>query len=154
MLRRLGASTVTLTTAEVPVAMERGLMEGVLTANFNLIGAKWDEFVTWAWYGDVHIGGPNYELVNLDAYNALPENVRQVLDEVSAEWTVYMTDEIIRMENEAKAQISSEGKITQLEADPSEIGKMTDLLVPYWEEWAKAENAEAMMQEIRGALGR
>ncbi len=40
MMRRLGASTVTLTTAEVPVAMERGLMEGMTTAAFNVMGAK------------------------------------------------------------------------------------------------------------------
>jgi TRAP-type transport system periplasmic protein len=156
MLRRVGASTVTLTTAEVPVAMERGLMEGVLTANFNLTGAKWDEFVEWAWYSDVHIAGPNYELVNLDAYNALPDNVRKTLDEVAAEWTVSMTEGIAKMEIEAKEQIAKGGRIKQIESDPKEVAKITDLVAPFWDEWAKSEGETAtkMMAEIRALLGR
>ena len=48
MLNRLGASAVTLDPGEVPVAMDRGLMEGVLTASFNLVGAKWTDFIEWA----------------------------------------------------------------------------------------------------------
>lgn len=156
MLGRLGASSVTLTTEEVPVAMERGLMEGVLTANFNLIGAKWDEFVEWAWYSDVHIGGPDYQVVNLAAYNALPENVRKTLDEVAAEWTVHMTDGIMKMESEAAEKIGAGGRIKQIDADPAEVKKVAETIAPYWQEWADKEGAEAqaMLKEIRASLGR
>jgi len=38
MLKQLGASSVSLTTAEVPVAMERGVAEGFITAGFNVVG--------------------------------------------------------------------------------------------------------------------
>ena len=128
----------------------------VLTANFNLTGAKWDEFVEWAWYSDVHIAGPNYELVNLDAYNALPDNVRKTLDEVAAEWTVSMTEGIAKMEIEAKEQIAKGGRIKQIESDPKEVAKITDLVAPFWDEWAKSEGETAtkMMAEIRALLGR
>src|SRR5262245_27880913 len=86
MLKQLGASSVSLTTAEVPVAMERGVAEGFITAAFNVIGAKWYEFVQWGWLGDIHIGGPDYTLVNVAAYEKLDADTRGKLDAVAKDF--------------------------------------------------------------------
>ncbi len=154
MLSRLGASSVTLTTAEVPVAMERGLMEGVLTASFNLVGAKWYEFVKWAWMGEVHIGGPNYELVNLAAYNALDPKLRAALDDVAAEWQTKMLTEIAAMEQRDRASLKEKYGIELITPSQAEIDALVARMTPYWEEWAQKNDAEAMMKEVRAALGK
>ena len=86
MLKQLGASSVNLTTAEVPVAMERGVAEGFITAGFNVVGAKWYEFVQWGWLGDIHIGGPDYTLVNIAAYEKLDADTRAKLDAVAKDY--------------------------------------------------------------------
>ena len=45
--------------------MQRGLMDGMFSATAGMVAAKWIELVKWAWIADVNIGGPNWELVNL-----------------------------------------------------------------------------------------
>lgn len=154
LLKRLGATSVSLTTAEVPVAMERGLMEGVATAAFNIIGAKWYEFVKWGWISELHIGGPNYELVNLKAYEALDPKVRATLDQVAAEWQAKMLKEIASQEAKSREELVKKYGAHLYMASPKDIAKATALMTPYWEEWAKENHAEAMMKEVRAALGK
>lgn len=156
LIKRLGGSSVTLATAEVPVAAQRGLMEGVLTATFNLVGAKWTDFVKWAWYPNINVGGPNFELVNLKAYNALPPDVRAALDEVAAEWSVKMNKEIDAIEAEERKTLKAKYGIETYEATPEAVDEIVKKVSPYWEEWAQQNgpNAVAMMKEIRAAVGR
>ena len=47
-------------------------MDGLISAAFNVVSTKWYEFLKWVYVSDMHIGGPNYELVNIAAYEALP----------------------------------------------------------------------------------
>lgn len=156
LISRLGGSSVTLATAEVPVAMQRGLMEGVLTATFNVVGAKWTDFIDWAWYADINVGGPNFELVNLKAYNALPPDVRKTLDEVAAEWSAKMNKEIEALEAAEKKTLTEKYGIEIYDAPPETVDEIVAKVSPYWDEWAKQNgpNAVAMMKEIRAAVGR
>ena len=154
MIERFGASTVSLTTAEVPVAMERGLMEGVFTAAFNAVGAKWYEFLKWGWMANIHIGGPNYEFVNLKAYNSLPADVRKTLDEVAAEFGPKINARFAKMETEARETLMKEHGIKLENAPDSAIAQAVAVMTPYWEEWAKEHNTEDAMKEIRAKLGR
>ena len=155
-IKRLGGSSITLATAEVPVAAQRGLMEGVLTATFNLVGAKWTDFTKWAWYADINVGGPDFELVNLKAYNALSPEVRKVLDEVGAEWTLKMNKEIEALEAEEKKSLKTKYGIEVYDAPPEVVNEIVAKVSPYWEEWAQQNgpNAVALMKEIRAAVGR
>jgi TRAP-type C4-dicarboxylate transport system substrate-binding protein len=93
MLKRLGGSAVSLTLAEVPLAVERGVVDGFMTAGFNVVGAKWSEFVNWGYIPGIHAGGPDYIMVNIDAYKKLKPEVRAVLDKVAAQWGPKMTRE-------------------------------------------------------------
>lgn len=154
MIERLGASTVSLTTAEVPVAMERGVMEGVFTAAFNVVGAKWYEFIEWAWLPDIHIGGPNYEFVNLQAYNALPDDIRATLDEVAAEMTPIINARFQAMESEDRATLAEEHGVEMYTPSAEVAARATETMEGYWGEWAGEHGAEAAMEEIRAKLGR
>ncbi|MGE0222154.1 MAG: TRAP transporter substrate-binding protein [Acetobacteraceae bacterium] len=156
MIKRLGGSSITLATAEVPVAMQRGLMEGVLTATFNLVTARWAEMVKWGWYGNINVGGPDFELVNLKAYNALPPDVRKVLDEVAAEWGPKMTQEIAGLEIADKQSLKTKYHIETYDAPQDVVDELAKRMAPYWDEWAQQNgpNGQAMMKEIRTALGK
>lgn len=156
MVKRLGGVSITLAPIEVPVAMQRGLMEAVLTASFNLVASKWTDLVKWAWYGDINVGGPNYELVNLKAYNALPPDVQKVLTEVAAQWGPKMTAEIQALERVDREAMKPKYGIETYEATPAVIDELAAKMVPYWDEWAQQNGptAQAMMKEIRAAMGR
>jgi TRAP-type C4-dicarboxylate transport system substrate-binding protein len=155
-IKALGGTTITTVTAEVAVAMQRGLMDGLFSATVGMVAAKWVEMVKWAWLADVNVGGPNWELVNLKAYEALPPDVRKSLDEVAAEWGPHMIRELDTLEQQDRASLVPKYKLEVNTASPEVIADLTRRAIPIWEAWAKqtGPKAEEMLKEIRAALNR
>jgi len=156
MLRRLSAASVALTLPEVPVALERGVMDGLISAAFNVVSTKWYEFLKWVYVSDMHIGGPNYELVNIAAYEALPANVRQALDKTAAEWSDKMNATISARDAADLQSLKDKYGLELIQAKPEDLKKLNDVMQSYWDEWAKQQGPDgvAMMQEIRQILKR
>ncbi len=156
MLKRLGASSVSLTTAEVPVAMERGVAEGFMTAAFNVIGAKWYEFVEWGWLGDIHIGGPDYTIVNLDAYEKLDADLRAKLDAVAKDYAPRFRAANLGDEARDMEALKTKHKVDLFVPPKEQIDALIAMMRPYWEEWAAShgESGSAMLKEVRTALGK
>jgi TRAP-type C4-dicarboxylate transport system substrate-binding protein len=156
MLKRLGAASISLTTPEVPVALDRGVVHGLISAAFNVVGSNWQDQLKWVWVSELHMGGPNYELVNIKAYNALPANVRATLDQVAKEWTGKMNQTIGAQDaNDLKA-LGEKYKLQLVKARPEDLAKLHDVMQDYWDAWAKEQGPDgvAMMKEIRSQLGR
>lgn len=156
MLRRLSAASVALTLPEVPVALERGVMDGLVSAAFNVVSTKWYEFLKWVYVSDLHIGGPNYELVNIAAYNALPANVRQVLDKTAAEWSAKMNATISARDAADLQSLKDKHGLELVQAKPEDLKQLNNIMQSYWDEWAAQQGPDgvAMMKEIRQVLGR
>ncbi len=156
MLKRLGAASVSLTLAEVPVAVERGVVDGFVTAGFNVMGAKWYEFVKWAYMPNIHVGGPDYVLVNLAAYNKLSPAVRSALDAVAAEWGPRMTRQNAADEVRDLETLRTKHAVDVFSPPKDEVDKLTERMRPYWTTWSEEHGANgvALVKEIRAALGR
>lgn len=156
MLKQLGASSVSLTTAEVPVAMERGVAEGFITAAFNVIGAKWYEFVQWGWLGDVHIGGPDYTLVNIAAYDKLDADTRAKLDAVAKDYAPRFRAANLGDEAKDLDTLKTKYKVDLFVPPKEQVDALIEKMKPYWEQWASGHGANgvAMLKEIRAALGK
>ncbi len=156
MLKELGASSVNLTTPEVPVAMERGVADGFLTAGFNVIGAKWYEFTEWGWMGDVHIGGPDYLIMNVSVYDKLPADVKAKLDEVAKTFGPKMRAMNLGDEKGAVEELKTKHKIALYTPPKEVVDELTNKMKPYWETWAKQQgkDTEALLKEVRAALGK
>jgi TRAP-type transport system periplasmic protein len=156
MLKQLGASSVSLTTAEVPVAMERGVADGFLTASFNVIGAKWYEFTTWAWMGDIHMGGPDYLIMNIAAYDKLPADVKAKLDETANTFAPKMRAMNLGDEAGSVEELKTKHKVDIYTPPKEVIDELTNKMKPYWESWAKQQGKETedLLKELRTALGK
>lgn len=156
MLKLLKASSITLTTAEVPLALQRGVMEGVFSAAFNVVGAKWADLVDWAWLPDVNPGGPDFTIMNRKAFEALAPEVQNTLLEVAKEWTVKMNTEIAASELGARETLRKEFNVDLLYPRQSTIDEIAKMMVPYWEQWAKERGPDGieLMSKIRKALGK
>lgn len=156
MLRRLGAASVSLTLAEVPQAVERGLVEGFITAGFNVMGAKWYEFVKWGFTPGIHVGGPDYVVINLAAYNKLPANVRSALDAVAAEWGPRMTRQNLGDEAKDRETLRTKHGVDLYTPPQAELDRMVERMREYWTQWADQQGpaGQAAVREIRAALGR
>lgn len=156
MLKQLGASSVNLTTPEVPVAIERGVADGFLTAGFNVVGAKWYEFTEWGWMGDVHMGGPEYVIANIAAYEKLPADVRKKLDEVSTSFGPKMRAMNLGDEKGALEALKTKHNVALYTPPKEQVDELTKRMQPYWESWAKQHGPDvvALLKEIREALGK
>ena len=156
LVKRLGGVPVSIPAPEVPSAAQRGVMEGVITAGFNLLGSKWYDFTEWAYLPNIHIGGPAYILINKQAMAALPAEHRKALQEAAAALQARMLKEIPAREQADLKTLEQQHKIKLIAAKPEDVARMRKLMEGYWEEWAKQggpKTVEALAQ-VKKALGR
>ena len=132
------------------------VVDGFMTAGFNVVGAKWSEFVNWGYIPGIHAGGPDYIMVNADAYKKLKPEVRAALDKVAAEWGPKMTRENAADETRDLEILKTKFKVDLFVPPQDQVDKLTELMKPYWTSWAEAQgpNAVAAVKEIRAVLNR
>lgn len=84
-LQAWGATPQTLPFGEIYDAIDKGVLDGVYAARFGLKSLKWGEVCNYSTVVGVQMAG---SIIGMGAkkYNALPKDVRQVLDEVLGEW--------------------------------------------------------------------
>lgn len=155
MLKRLGATSVSLTTAEVPVAFDRGTIEGVISTAYTMVGSKWAEMAKWG-YESAFNGVDDYVIVNIAAYNKLSPKTRATLDEVAQEWGPKMSTASFHAETESRNLLLSRYKYEIVTATKADNDRMTALMKDYWSEWAKATGPDAakLLDEVRAAVGK
>jgi TRAP-type C4-dicarboxylate transport system substrate-binding protein len=156
LVKRLGGVPVSIPAPEVPSAAQRGVMEGVITAGFNLLGSKWYDFTEWAYLPNIHIGGPAYILVNKQALASLPAEHRKALQEAAAALQAKMLREIPAREQSDLKTLERDHKVKLIAAKPEDVARARKLMEGYWDEWAKQggpKTVEALAQ-VRKALGR
>ena len=156
MIKRLGGVPISLTAPEVPSAAQRGVMDGVVTAAFNLLGSKWHEFTEWGYIADIHIGGPAYILVNKGSLAGLSPEVRQQLQEAAATLQARMLKEIPAREYTDRQVLEQQYKIKLYKASPADVARMRKEMEPYWDEWAKQGGPKLVeaLAAVKKALGR
>ena len=156
MIKRLGGVPISLTAPEVPSAAQRGVMDGVVTAAFNLLGSKWNEFTEWGYIADIHIGGPAYILVNKGSLAALSPEVRKQLQEAAGVLQAKMLKEIPVREYSDRQLLETQYKIKLYKASPADVARMRKEMEPYWDEWAKQGGPKLVeaLAAVKKALGR
>jgi TRAP-type C4-dicarboxylate transport system substrate-binding protein len=152
-LKRFGANGLTVGGSEVPSALERGVVDGVLTANAG--GGKiWKDLLKYCY--DI---GLNYfeanVAVNKEAYAKLPPAYKESLTKAIVDLSPKMTQMMAAEESEEAAKRKAEGMI-QTKAMPEDYKRGADRMASYWDEWAKAKGGETpeALKKVREALGR
>jgi TRAP-type C4-dicarboxylate transport system substrate-binding protein len=151
-VRRLSGTPVTLGAAEVPSALDRGVVTGVFTASSG--GGKiWKDLLKTSYRL-----GPNFFdasiAVNKGAFEKLAPDMREKLRALVAETAPWITAELRDDEAGVTQQLAAGGtKMT--EAAPADVESVTKLMAPYWDEWAKARGGDAIaaLAKVKAALG-
>lgn len=153
--RRVGGSPVTMVTEEVGPALERGTIDGTYSAAQNIDASKWGEFLDWNY--KLNTGaGLIYVVANQEALDSLPDDVRQALEEVVQEMQPGIQQALLKENRESEERLEQELGIEFYEPTPQETQQYTELMEPYWDEWARenGEETEEAMKEVRAALGK
>ena len=150
-VRRFGGLPVTVSTSEVPSALDRGVVDGVFTAASGG-GKLWKDLLK-AQYA---IGTNYFDAVliaNKEAFDKLPPDTQKLLRARAVEAGTWINAEAQRDEGEVSVKLVAEG-IVMTPVKESDVEEGRKRLAPYWDEWAKAKGPEAVavLAKIRAAI--
>ena len=152
-VEEFGGAAITLSGSEVPTALERGVIEGVLTASAG--GAKnWHEFLPYDYRFPVNYGN-SMIIANADAFAALSEADQAALRSVVSDESAKITAEFTVDEADQQAAQAASG-MTITPMIEGETAAAREKLAPFWESWAKENGPEyeEALKLVRAAIGK
>ncbi|NVJ92713.1 MAG: TRAP transporter substrate-binding protein DctP [Methylocystaceae bacterium] len=152
-IKEFKGAAITLSGSEVPTSLERGVIEGVLTASAG--GAKkWGEFLPYNYRFAVNYGNSviiankdSFEALSPDAQKALRETVAKVGPETTA---AFLVDEEVQKKKQSNAGM------TLIAAKAGDADMARKKMIPFWESWAKENGPEyeAALKLVRDAVNK
>ncbi len=158
ILKAWGANQVGMPMSETPEALQKGVVQGLFSSLEVMKDLKFAEICKYITITDTVIY-PFAVVMNMDRWNALPDDVKKIMDELGPEqahWTgEYMDNHV--MESVAWSRQKQGVEIIQLSAE--EKGKWDALLQPITDKWiadAKAQGfaAESIVKDIKALTGK
>jgi TRAP-type transport system periplasmic protein len=152
-IRRFGGVPLTLGAPDVAAALDRGVVEGALTASSGG-GLAWHDLLKYRYAFPTSWVNSTF-IVNKEAMDKLPPEQQKIVRDAAATWSGWANAEMDRVEDEVTAQFEKGGMILT-DATPEDIKRATDEMKPYWDTWAKAHGPDAVaaLAKIRAAVGR
>lgn len=134
VLEKLGAIPVSMPMPEVPEAVQKGVIQGLLTSFDVLKDMKFAEMCKYETVANLSVY-PFAVIMNKKAWEALPEDVKKVLDDLSAEqaqWTGQYMDNHVK---EALAWSKETHGVEVFTFDKAVQAEMARLTAPLFDSW-------------------
>lgn len=151
-VRRFGGSSVSIGASEVPAALDRGVVDGLITGS---VGADlWQDMLSHGFLAGLNYNNA-YIIANKAAFEKLsPENQAKVRAAAveAANWNT----ETMRGEDAEIIERLGKDRMKIVKPTTEESAKAEADMTPYWDEWAAARGDDAvkLLAEIRQVLGR
>jgi TRAP-type C4-dicarboxylate transport system substrate-binding protein len=150
-VRKLGATSLTMGPAEVPSALERHLVDAIVTGIGG--GELWQDQLSTAYLYPVNFNGI-YTVVNKAAFDALPADQQETVLKLSKETEQWLSETSMAEDNADLEAMRAKLKIT--DPTPEDIAMAAKLMPSIWEDWAKQHGPEGaeVLATVNKALGR
>lgn len=136
VVQALGAVPVRVGPNDLYLSVQRGTVDGVVIQVPAIAAYKLDE-VLESYVTNANLSGVAYYMVmREDRYQALPDDVRAVLDEAALKATTGITEAFIEEENEALAGFAASGKVVYA-FDPDLSSAVSEKFQSVETEWIK-----------------
>lgn len=152
-IRRFGGTAITMNTADVAAALDRGVVDGALTASSGG-GITWQDLLHWRYGFPTSFVNSTF-IVNRAKAEQLPAALAKALPGIADEAAQWATAEMQRQEDKITAEMAKRGMVVTAPS-PDDIKLAVNKMQSYWPEWAKAHGPEAVevLGKIRAAVGR
>jgi TRAP-type C4-dicarboxylate transport system substrate-binding protein len=152
-IKRLGGVPVTLGAPEVPSALDRSVVDGVLTANTGG-GNTWKDLLKFNYRLGINYFN-SVVIVNKERFNKLSPEIQAKVRKAVADNMPLITKAMADEEDNLSKKFA-EGGMTVTEQQPGDLDVGTKAISAYWDEWAKSKgpDAAAALKLVRAALGR
>lgn len=150
VLEKLGAIPVSMPMPEVPEAVQKGIIQGLLTSFDVLKDMKFAEMCKYETVANLSVY-PFAVIMNKQKYESLPADVKKVLDDLSAEqaqWTgKYMDDHV----KESLEWSKTTYQVEVYNFDAAVQAEIVKLTAPLFDGWK--ENAAKAGVDTKAVLG-
>jgi TRAP-type transport system periplasmic protein len=152
-IKRLGGIPVTIGAPQVPSALDRGVVDGVLTASTGG-GNIWKDLLKYNYRLGINYFN-SVLIVNSERFAKLSPDVQSKVRKIVGDNMPLITKAMADDENDLTRKFA-DGGMTVTKEDPQDIEAGTKLIAPYWEEWARTQGPDAIaaLKQVRTAIGR
>src|SRR5229473_1444182 len=152
-IKRLGGIPVTIGAPQVPSALDRGIVDGVLTASTGG-GNIWKDLLKYNYRLGINYFN-SVLIVNKERFAKLSPDVQGKVRRIVGDNMPLITKAMPDDEDDLTRRFG-DGGMTVTKEDPQDIEAGTKLIAPYWEEWARTQGPDAIaaLKQVRTAIGR
>ena len=151
-IKLLGGIPVTLGTSEVAAGIDRGVIDGALTASSGY-GYVWRDLLKYSYRLNVSFVD-SLILVNKEAWDKLPPATREQVQALVTEHTARITAAMAAEDQELTKKLAAAGMVVT-EPSAAELAEAEKRVTPYWKAWGEQRPAvQEALQKARAAVGR
>src|SRR4051794_693768 len=152
-IKRLGGVPVTLGAPEVPSALDRGVVDGVLTANTGG-GNTWKDLLKFNYRLGINYFN-SVVIANKERFAKLPAAVQEKIRKIVKDNMPLITA-AMESEEDNLSKKFAEGGMTVTPPTGQDQDEAAKIIGPFWDEWAKSKGPDAAtaVKQVRAALGR
>ncbi|MEY4712886.1 MAG: hypothetical protein RIS88_2336 [Pseudomonadota bacterium] len=151
-VRRFGGTPVTIGPSEVPSALDRGVVDGLVTGT---VGADlWQDQLKSGYLMGLNYNNA-YFVVNTAAFNKLSPDLQAKVRKAATD-AARWNEDTMRTDDIKLATSLGAAKLKVVKPSAQDIQRAVETMRPYLDEWAKERGPEAaeVLAKIRQALGR
>jgi len=154
-LKALGATPVGMPQSEAPEALQKGVVKGAASSLETLMDFKYAELCKYV----MMVNGPVYPfsvVMNLDKWNSLPQDVKDVMDGLSVEQAFWTGNYMDKHVDESVAWSKKNHNIEITELSEETLAELEKLVSPITEKWIinakeKGINTTELLRDIKVA---
>ncbi len=151
-IKVLGGIPVTLGTSEVAAGIDRGVIDGALTASSGY-GHVWRDILKYSYRLNVSFVD-SLILVNKDAWDKLKPETRAKVQALVTEHTGKISAAMAAEDDDITQKLAAGGMVVT-KPTAAELADAEKRIAPYWKEWGeKRPAANEALLKVRAAVGR
>ena len=138
ILAKLGASVVVLPGGEVYSALDKGVVDAADWASISMNQRMgFHEVAKFPIYPGFHSMPVQDFAVNMNAWKALPDDLKGILESSAREWTWDQVERVTVDDIRVVAELKQKGGVTMVSWNDQELRKIRALAQATWDDWAK-----------------
>ncbi len=151
LVNAMGGEAIYMAFTEVYMAMQRGVIEGLITG----AQAMWAISIYEVSNHVYTISLPPvaiWNVVNTERYNALPDAYKEILEEETNDMNDEIAYQLPRFLSQSLADLGSKG-MTQTDPNEAEIEAWMAKAIPLWETWADTPDRKEALAIAKQVMG-
>lgn len=151
-VEKFGGIPVTIPSAEVTPALQRGVVDGAFTASIGG-GIFWKDLLNY----NYRLGVSFFDsviIVNTEVFESLSAEEKKILSEAGAAAGASITQQMVE-EEPATTKILADGGMKITEPTEADIKRASEAMSGYWDEWASEKGGaiSSVLADVRKGLG-